>query len=85
MYLTKFSRLMFYTFKQWDMCNCKVTKEMSCLHKAIVMNFLKKKSVCVCLYTLQALPTDHHRVVFGEDLFLALVSDLKIRFKGWEV
>ena len=56
-------------------------------HKAIVMHFLKKKnnSVCVCVYTLHALPTEHHGVIFQEDLFLALVSDLKIRFKGWEV
>ena len=72
-----------------DKYNCKVTKEMSCLHKAIVIHFLKKRSVCVCVcvcvYTLHALPTDHHGVVFQEDLFLALVSDLKIRFKGWEV
>ena len=42
---------MFYTFKQWDVYNCKVTKEMSCLHKAIVMHFLKKKK-CVCVCTL---------------------------------
>lgn len=84
MYLTKFSRLMFYKFKQWDEYNCKVTEEMSCLHKAIVMHFLKEKKT-VCVYTLHALPTDHHRVIFQEDLFLALVSDLKIRFKGWEV
>ena len=32
-----------------DKYNCKVTKEMSCLHKAIVIHFLKKKCVCVCV------------------------------------
>lgn len=41
--------------------------------------------VCVPVYTLHTLPRDHHDDGFQDDLFLAVVSDLKIGFKGWEL
>lgn len=45
--------------------------------------------MCACvrmrLCIRHAVPTDQRKEGFPEDLFLNVVSDLKIRFKGWEV